>query len=160
MEPESRQTPALGKKLEEEHELAEAVRRIRIVVVVGMKDRPGEPAHDIPEMLLARGLRVIPVNPKLQEALGQRAYPRIADVPESFDTVDVFRRSEFIPELAQEILALPLERRPRLVWLQSGIRSEEAAQVLVQAGIEVVQDRCLGVYASRYLPRPEISSVP
>jgi hypothetical protein len=152
--------PVFGKELEEEHELAEAVRRIRTVLVVGMKDRPGEPAHDIPAMLLARGVRVIPVNPKLPEVLGQRAYPRIADVPESFDTVDVFRRAEFLPQLAREIVALPSDRRPRLVWFQSGIQSEEAAEVLVQAGIQVVQDRCLGVYASRYLPRPSTSSVP
>ena len=75
-------------------------------------------------------------------------------MPEPFDLVDVFRRSEAIPALAEQILALPEGRRPRVVWLQSGIRHDEAAARLAAAGIDVVQDRCLGVYASRYRPRP------
>ncbi len=150
----ARKHPTLGRRLDEEKDLAAAVRKIRTVVVVGMKDRPGEPAHDIPEMLLARGLQVIPVNPKLQAALGRKSYPSVSQVPEPFDTVDVFRRPEFVPQLAREIVSLPSERRPQLVWLQSGIRSPEGTEILLAAGIEVVEDRCLGVYASRYLSRP------
>jgi predicted CoA-binding protein len=74
-------------------------------------------------------------------------------VPEPFDLVDVFRRSEAIPALGEQILALPVARRPRVVWLQSGIRHDEAAARLTAAWIDVVQDRCLGVYASRYRAR-------
>lgn len=143
-----------GSLLEAESELADAVRSIQRVAVVGMKDRPGQPAHDIPEMLLGRGIEVVPVNPKLETALGRKAFASLAAVPEPFDTVDVFRRPEFLPELAREIVALPPDRRPRLVWFQSGIRNDVAAELLLEHGIDVVQDRCLGVYASRYRPRP------
>ncbi|MCL4837687.1 MAG: CoA-binding protein [Thermoanaerobaculia bacterium] len=129
---------------------------MRTVAVVGMKgdDRPEESAVAIPAMLQERGYRVIPVNPKLASALGERAWPDLASVPDRFDHVDVFRRPDAIPGLAGEILALPPERRPEVVWLQSGIRHDEAAARLAAAGIAVVQDRCLGVYASRYAPRP------
>lgn len=150
-----RETPS-GRLIENEEELAAIVRAMRTIAVVGMKgdDRPDESAHAIPAMLQARGCRVIPVNPKLERALGERAWPALAAIPEPFDLVDVFRRIEVIPALADEILALPADRRPRVVWLQSGIRHDEAAARLTAAGIDVVQDACLGVYASRYLPPP------
>jgi predicted CoA-binding protein len=113
-------------------------------------DRPDEPAFAIPQRLQQLGLRVVPVNPKLERALGERAYPDLAAVAEPFDAVDVFRRSDAIPALADAVLALPPGRRPRLVWLQTGIRHDAAAERLLAAGIDVVQDRCLGVYGGRY----------
>ncbi|MFN7943268.1 MAG: CoA-binding protein [Thermoanaerobaculia bacterium] len=141
-----------GRRIESEEELAAVVRALRVVAVVGMKgeDRPDEPAFSIPWVVQGKGVRVIPVNPKLAVALGERAYPDLASVPEPFDLVDVFRRSDAIPEVADAVLALPPDRRPRVVWMQSGIRHEAAAERLVAAGIDVVQDRCLGVYVNRY----------
>ena len=137
-------------------ELAASVRAARVVAVLGMKDdaRAGEPAVEIPRMLLERGIEVIPVNPTIASSLGRAAYARLADVPVAFDVLDVFRRAERIPEVADEVLALPPERRPRVVWLQSGIRHDAAAARLRAAGITVVQDACLGVLAARYLPPP------
>jgi predicted CoA-binding protein len=117
------------------------------------EEQADEPAHGIPRRVQALGRRVIPVNPKLSSSLGEPAYPSLAAVPEAFDLVDVFRRSDAIPGVADEILALPAERRPKVVWLQTGIRHDEAAARLAAAGIDVVQDRCLGVYAGRYLGR-------
>ncbi len=135
-------------------ELAAIVRAARVIAVLGMKDdaRAGEPAVEIPRMLLERGFEVIPVNPTIGSSLGRAAYARLADVPVAFDLLDVFRRAERIPEVADEVLALPPERRPRVVWLQSGIRHDAAAARLRAAGITVVQDACLGVLAARYLP--------
>ena len=135
-------------------EIAAIVRAARVVAVLGMKDdaRAGEPAIEIPRVLIARGLEVIPVNPTITSALGRPAHARLADVPVAFDLLDVFRRSERIPEVADEILALPPERRPHVVWLQSGIRHDAAAARLRAAGITVVQDACLGVLAARYRP--------
>ena len=140
--------------LESDSEIAAVARAMRVVAVVGMKDesRPWEPAFEIPRMLVGRGVEVIPVNPTIDLALGRRAYARLADVPERFDLVDVFRRSDRIPALAEEILALPAERRPEVVWLQSGIRSDAAALRLAEAGIRVVQDACLGVIAELVRP--------
>jgi predicted CoA-binding protein len=95
--------------IDKEEDLARIVRDARTVAVVGMKDGSDEhaPAFAIPKALKARGLRVIPVNPMIQSSLGMTAYKDLASVPEAFDIVDVFRRSEKIPELVDEILALP-----------------------------------------------------
>lgn len=143
---------AKGRILESEEEIAAAVRAIRTVAVIGMKDErePDAAAYRIPKTLQEQGMRVIPVNPKLEEALGEPAYPSIGAVPDRFDTVDVFRRSSAVGEVADAVLALPPERRPQLVWLQLGIRNDEAARRLSEAGLTVVQDRCLMVDALRY----------
>ena len=135
-------------------EIEAIVRAMRVVAVLGMKDdsRAGEPAVEIPRMLVERGVDVIPVNPTIATALGRRAYPSLAAVDVPFDLLDVFRRSERIPGIAEEVLALPPKRRPRVVWLQSGIRHDAAAVRLRAAGITVVQDACLGVIAAQYLP--------
>ncbi len=132
-----------------------AVRAVRVVAVLGMKDGrdPAAPAYRIPQMLREREIRVIPVNPKFESIDGERCYPSIAEVPEPFDTLDVFRAPKFIAGIADEVLALPPERRPTLFWLQSGIRDDAAAARLAAAGIQVVQDRCLGVDAARFRPR-------
>jgi len=95
-------------------------------------------------------MRIIPVNPKIESSLGERAYPDLASVPERFDLVDVFRRSEDVEPHADEVLALPPDRRPKVFWMQSGITNEAAATKLSAAGIQVVMDRCLGVYAMHY----------
>ena len=142
-----------GRRVEDEAGLAEIVRSMRTVAVVGMKgeDQGDQPAFEIPRMMQKRGIRVIPVNPKLATALGAVAYPSIAAVPEPVDVVDLFRRISAIPGHAEEIVALPPERRPQVVWMQSGIRHEGAAALLVAAGIDVVQDRCILVDHQRLL---------
>ena len=139
--------------LETSAELAAVVRAARTVAVVGMKDesRRSEPAFAIPEICHNLGMKILPVNPTIESALGVKAVAHLADLTEPFDLVDVFRRSDRIPELADEILALPADKKPAVVWLQSGIRHDAAALKLAEAGIRVVQDACLGVIASRYL---------
>jgi predicted CoA-binding protein len=143
---------AEGRILTAEEDLAAAVRAIRSVAVIGMKGElePDAEAFRIPKALQERGIRIIPVNPKLREALGERAYGSIGEVPDPFDAVDVFRRSSAIVEVADAILGLASGRRPRLVWLQLGIRHDEAAARLAAAGIDVVQDRCLMVETAKY----------
>ncbi|HEY0714270.1 MAG TPA: CoA-binding protein [Polyangia bacterium] len=141
-----------GNTIESEEELAEIVRAARTVAVIGMRDESaaGQPAFEIPKSLQGLGLQIRPVNPKLTEVLGERAYPALADLPAAVDIVDVFRRSDAIPGIADEVLALPVDRRPRVFWMQTGIKSDEAAAKLAAAGIKVVQDRCLGVFSRRY----------
>jgi uncharacterized protein len=137
-----------------EEDLKSIVRSAKRVAVVGIKDGsdPDAPAYHIPKILQSLGIRIFPVNPKFPEVLGERAYPDLASVPERVDIVDIFRRTDAIPAIADEILALPPEKRPSVVWMQSGIRNAEAAEKLAAAGIRVVQDHCLGVYAARYRP--------
>ena len=138
--------------VENEDALAAIVRAMRTVAVVGIKDesRPDAPAYSIPALLAAQGREVIGINPTLASALGKPTLDSVAALTRAVDVLDVFRRSDAIPELADQILALPAERRPRVVWLQTGIRHDEAAGRLAAAGMQVVQDRCLGVYAKRY----------
>ncbi|MBL8957443.1 MAG: CoA-binding protein [Myxococcaceae bacterium] len=144
------------KIVETEDQLEVIVRSAKSVAVIGMKGEaePDVPAFEIPRVVQARGLRVIPVNPKLETALGEKAHPSLAAIGGGFDTVNVFRKSEAVPQIADEVLALSEAHRPKVVWLQTGIRNDAAAEKLAAAGITVVQDRCLGVYASRYLKKP------
>jgi len=143
--------------LESEADIEAVVRAMRTVAVVGMKDgaEPSQPAFTVPRSLQARGVRVVPVNPKIAGAvvLGEPAYATLASVPSPFDLVCVFRRPEHVPAVADDVLALPPERRPAVVWMQSGIEHEEAAEKLAAAGIRVVMDRCLAVEAARFRPR-------
>lgn len=146
------QTPQPPLVVESEEELAEIVRSMRTVAVVGIKDGadPDAPAYTIPKMLHDRGIRILPVNPKFQTVLGEPAYANVAALPERADVLDVFRRPDAVGSVADEVLALPAERRPPVFWMQTGIRNDAAAERLSAAGIRVVMDRCLGVYTARY----------
>jgi predicted CoA-binding protein len=142
--------------IDSEEELAAIVRGAHTVAVIGIKDGtdPHAPAYSIPKMLQERGLRIVPVHPTLTSVLGERVHPSIGNVPERVDIVDLFRRPSAIDAHADEILALPESKRPGVVWMQTGIRNDSAAARLEAAGIQVVMDHCLGVYAARYRPRP------
>ena len=137
--------------VEDEAELVAIARDMRTVAVVGIKDGrdPDAPGFTVPEMMKALGLRIIGINPTIPSALGEPTLRSVAELPPGVDVLDVFRRSDAIPALTDEILALPPQRRPPVVWLQSGIRDDASAARLVQAGIRVVQDHCLGVYSRR-----------
>jgi predicted CoA-binding protein len=86
-----------------------------------------------------QGYRIIPVNPAIQSALGERAYPSLEDVPEKIDVVDIFRRPEFVPEVVDQAIAL----RIPAVWMQEDVVHEQAAEKARRAGIFVVMDRCI-----------------
>lgn len=142
--------------IEAEDALAEIVRGARTVAVLGMRDEANAdtPAYQIPAVLKERGLKVVPINPKIASALGEPSLAGVGALRESVDILDVFRRPEFIAGHADEVLALPPGARPKVVWLQTGIRDDRAAARLAEAGIRVVQDKCLGVYAAKYRPKP------
>ncbi len=137
---------------ESEESLASLVRNSKVIAVIGMKDDsdPMAPAFGVPAHLGQLGYDIWPVNPKIESALGRPAVPDIASLPVVPDLVNVFRRKEALPGIADEILSLPPGRRPGAVWFQTGIADDAVATRLREHGITVVQDRCLGVYASRY----------
>jgi predicted CoA-binding protein len=116
------------------------------VAVLGIKTdvARGQPAFYVPAALQQMGLQIVPVPvyyPDAVEILGEKVYRRVADVPGEVDIVDVFRRSGDVAAHAEDLLA----KRPRAVWLQSGIRDDRTAERLARSGILVVQDRCLMV---------------
>lgn len=122
------------------HSLLGATRRI---AVVGIKDGATDDAHRVPLYLQRAGYEIVPVNPKLSTCLGETCFPDLASVEGPIDLVNLFRASEHVPAHVDEILAL--EPRPKTVWMQLGIHHGESAQRLREAGIEVVQDRCIMV---------------
>jgi predicted CoA-binding protein len=126
------------------------LRTSRRIAVLGIKpeSRGDQPAHFVAAYTKEAGYEVIPVPvyyPEVTEILGEPVYRRLVDVPGSVDIVNVFRRSEHVPPHVDDIIAM----RPRAVWLQLGIRNDEAAERLARAGIDVVQDRCLKVELMR-----------
>jgi hypothetical protein len=134
-----------------EEQIHDIVRNAKTVAVYGMQDeqRADAPAYTVPRALLRRGLSLYPVNPNITESLGLKAYASVADLPIRADILDVFRRSDAIPALADELIALSEHKRPRTIWLQSGITHPDAERRLTDAGYQVVSDRCLSVYAAR-----------
>ena len=125
------------------------------IAVVGIKDerRTYEPAHYIARYLQEVGYEVSGVNPAFAETLGIMVKPSITDLDPPVDLLDVFRRAENIATHVDEVLSLPPERRPKVFWMQLGIRHDEAARRLAQAGILVVQDRCILVEHRRLIAR-------
>ena len=124
--------------------LAEVVRSARTIAVVGLSRKPERPSYGVASYLQREGYRIIPVNPAGGVNLGETVYPdlrRAAQAAGPIDIVNIFRRSEYIPALLDQML----EVRPKLVWMQQGIRHNAVAQQLEQAGIMVVMDRCLAV---------------
>jgi hypothetical protein len=119
------------------------LREAKTIAVLGAKAGAGQAAHYVPAYLAAHGYRILPVNPTLagQTLFGRPVVPTLADLDDPADVIEVFRRSEHLPDHARQILALAW--RPRTVWFQLGIQNDLAAEALARAGIRVVQDRCM-----------------
>jgi len=109
------------------------------IAMVGASANPARPSHGIMKRMLAAGYRVIPVNPRETEVLGQRAVASLAEIHESIDIVDVFRRSEDTPSIADEAVAA----KAKVLWLQLGVSSDEAAARAKAAALTVVMNKCI-----------------
>ncbi len=132
--------------IEDNQGIRDLLDQTRRVAVLGIRSErhSDRPAFYVPQYLASAGLEVIPVpvyEPEVTEILGQKVYRKLSDIPGELDMVDVFRRSEDIDMHLEDLLA----KKPKAVWFQSGIRNDEAARALAEAGIKVVQDRCLMV---------------
>lgn len=117
----------------------------RVIAMVGLSANWYRPSYFAAKYLQEHGYRVIPVSPRYDEILGERCYPRLADVPEPIDVVDCFRRAEEIPALAREAV----EVGARVLWMQLGIVNPEAQAIAEAAGLEVVADRCMKIEYAR-----------
>jgi uncharacterized protein len=115
------------------------------IAMVGASSNPDKPSYEIMKGLLAAGFTVIPVNPTETDVLGQRAYGSLEEIPGPVDIVNVFRRPEQAPEIADAAVKIGA----RVLWLQTGIVSEEAAQRARAGGLEVVMDQCIGGTTAR-----------
>jgi uncharacterized protein len=125
--------------------LREIYEQARTIAVVGASTSPGKPAHDIPAYLAGQGYDVIPVNPMADEVLDEEAADELSDLDGPIDIVDVFRPADEAPGIAREAV----EIGARVLWLQTGIVSEEARRTAEDAGLTVVMDTCLGAAHGR-----------
>ena len=117
----------------------EILQRAKTVAVVGLSDNPLRPSHGVAAYLQSQGYRIIPVNPQIREALGEKAYASLLDVPEKIDIVNIFRRPEFVEEVVDQAIQLKVPA----VWMQEEVIHERAAEKAHKAGIFVVMDRCI-----------------
>ncbi|MFC0213176.1 CoA-binding protein [Paenibacillus chartarius] len=121
--------------------IKEILESARNIAVVGLSDNPEKTSHMVAAAMQNRGYRVIPVNPNAETILGEKSYPTLADIPEPVDIVNVFRRSEHTPEVARDAAQI----KAKVLWLQLGIASDEAASIAREGGLEVIMDRCIKV---------------
>jgi uncharacterized protein len=117
--------------------------RMKTIAVVGLSDNPMRPSHGVSAYMQAAGYKIIPVNPQIAEALGEKSYPSLLEIPlevaKKIDLVDVFRRPEFVDEIVEQTMQLKIPA----IWLQEGVVNERAAEKARKAGMLVVMDRCV-----------------
>jgi predicted CoA-binding protein len=130
--------------------IPEILRAARTIAVVGLSSKRYRPSHGVADYLQHAGYRIIPVNPEETEVLGEKAYPDLTSVPEHIDIVDIFRRSEFVPEIVDQAIAV----KAGAVWMQEGVIHQEAAARAEAAGLAVVMDRCILKEHNRLTRRP------
>jgi uncharacterized protein len=118
---------------------AEILRKYRTIAVVGLSNNPLRPSHGVSEYMQRQGYRIIPVNPGHSQILGEKSYRTLEEIPESVEIVNVFRRSELIPPVADSAIAIGA----KVLWLQEGIQHEEAAEKARAAGLEVIMNTCI-----------------
>lgn len=122
--------------------------RYKTLAVVGLSSKPSRPSFGVAAYMKARGYRIIPINPKEEFVFSEKAYPTLDDVPDPTEIVVIFRRSEFVPEIVESAI----RKAAKVVWMQEGVVHEEAARRAREAGLEVVQNRCiLKEHAKRFL---------
>ncbi len=126
------------------HTPAEILEYTNTIATVGASDDPEKAGNSIPRKLIKRGFHVIPINPTHKEVLGVTAYRDLASVPEKIDTVQVFRPGEEAAEIARQAVAVGA----KALWLQEGIKSDEARQIAEAAGLDYVEDQCMAVTAA------------
>ena len=135
----------------EERELRSLLGEAKVVAVVGISSKPWRPSHEVASYLQQHGYRIVPVNPNEQEVLGEQVYASLLDIPKEIhvDVVDVFRRAEHTPEVARDAVAIGA----RVLWLQEGIVSDEAARIAADGGLEVIMGVCIMKVRERLMAR-------
>jgi uncharacterized protein len=119
--------------------IPEILRESRTIAVVGLSHKRYRPSHGVAEYMQSVGYRIIPVNPREVEVLGEKSYPDLESIPEPVDIVDIFRRSEHVPALVESAIRIGA----KTIWMQEGVVHEEAARQATAAGLAVVMDRCI-----------------
>ena len=125
--------------LAETDPIFELLQQAKTIAVVGLSDRPLRPSHGVSAYMQSHGYRIIPVNPTITEALGEKSYPSLLEVPYKIDIVNIFRRPEFVEQIVDQTIQLKIPA----VWMQEDVINEKAAEKARRAGIFVIMDRCI-----------------
>ena len=125
-------------------EICKILSEAKTIAVVGLSDNPDRTSRQIADFLVEQGYKVVGVNPKIKKSGEIDVYPSLTNVPFEIDIVDVFRRSETIPELIPDVLKI----NPKTLWLQQGIRNDSAVKPVIEKDIYTIQDKCIAVYYS------------
>jgi predicted CoA-binding protein len=140
-------TPTSERK-DSEAEITEILRNYRVVAVVGLSSDPNRPSYRVAQYLQEQGYRIVPVNPRCQEILGEKCYAGLQDIPFPVEIVDIFRQVDAIPGIVADAIAAGA----KVVWMQQGLEEPHAARQAKQAGLQVVMDRCLKIeHGQRHL---------
>ena len=135
------------------NELRSLLGDARVIAVVGISSKGWRPSYEVASYLQDHGYRIVPINPNETEVLGERAYPSLLDIPDDVrvDVVDVFRRPEHTPDVARDAVTVGA----RLLWLQEGIVSEEAARIAQEGGLDVIMGVCIKKVRQRLMAAEE-----
>ena len=130
----------------EDSEIKEILSQYKVVAVVGLSDDPSKDSNSVAQYLIHHGYTVVPVNPTKETVLGLKSYPNLTSIPFPVDIVDIFRKPADVPPVVDEAIAIGA----KVVWMQLGIAHNEAAQKAKNAGLKVVQSKCIKVEHTRY----------
>lgn len=137
-EPSNSDTTPTISGISEFDAITQILKSSRVIAVVGLSNRPMRASHGVAQYLQSVGYRIIPVNPNETEVLGEKSYTRLQDISVAVDIVDVFRRSEFVPEIVNAAIQISA----RCIWMQEGVIHAEAAERARRAGLFVIMDKC------------------
>ncbi len=128
-------------------EIASILKSAKTIAVIGLSDQPDRESYAVAQEMQSRGYRIIPVNPNITSVLGETAYKNLQEISVPYDIINIFRRSEALPDIVRE--ALPTACK--VIWAQQGIYSEEAAEMAIKAGKTMIMDRCIMVMHSLFV---------
>ena len=125
--------------MDDDSKLRRILETSKNIAVVGISDKVDQANHTVPKYLQSQGYKIFPVNPSLESVLGEKVYPDLRSIPEPIDVVEIFRRSEAVPEIVDQAIEIDA----KVVWMQEGIINQPAAETALEAGLEVVMDTCM-----------------
>lgn len=131
-------------RLDEDSLILEVLTRYKNIATVGFSKDPSKPAHAVPKFLISKGYNVIPVNPTVDSILGRKSYKSLLEIPDKVEVVQIFRPSKDVPPIVDEAIERARTRGDvKVIWMQEGIRNDEAAKKAEEAGLIVIQDKCM-----------------
>lgn len=127
--------------------IPQILKSFKKIAVIGISNKPDRPSHYVSYFMKEHGYQIYPVNPGLDEVLGEKCYPSLSAIPDEVEIVDIFRRAEFVDEIVEKAI----EVNAKVIWMQQGIVNENAAQKAIEAGLQVVMDRCIKTEYARLM---------